>query len=125
MAKLIYVTNVSLDGYIEDEGGAFDLFTPDDDVFASTTEVRTLAAQVVYNHDPGRGANRQHPVDRQWATPARYTSRTRANIDLLDRRRDSETASYFSATALWDSDRQACPVRRPLIERPVLYPDAG
>jgi hypothetical protein len=24
MAKLIYVTNVSLDGYIEDERGAFD-----------------------------------------------------------------------------------------------------
>ena len=41
MAKLICVTNVSLDGYIEDESGAFDLFTPDDDVFASTTEVRT------------------------------------------------------------------------------------
>ncbi len=41
MAKLIYVTNVSLDGYIEDERGVFDLFTPDDDVFASTTEVRT------------------------------------------------------------------------------------
>lgn len=39
MAKLIYVTNVSLDGYIEDEHGAFDLYTPDDDVFASTTDL--------------------------------------------------------------------------------------
>jgi hypothetical protein len=38
---------------------------------------------------------------------------------------DSETASYSSATALWDSDRQPCPVRRPLIEWPALYPDAG
>ena len=34
MAKLIYVTNVSLDGYIEDEHGTFDLYAPDDDVFA-------------------------------------------------------------------------------------------
>ncbi len=29
MAKLIYVTNVSLDGYIEDERGAFDWFPID------------------------------------------------------------------------------------------------
>src|SRR3954453_21068725 len=36
MATLIYVTNVSLDGYIEDAHGAFDWAPPDDDVFAST-----------------------------------------------------------------------------------------
>src|SRR3954463_10959387 len=39
MAKLIYVTNVSLDGYIEDERGAFNLFPPDDEVFAFTTDL--------------------------------------------------------------------------------------
>ncbi len=37
MAKLVYLTNTSLDGYIEDEHGAFDLYKPDDDVFAATT----------------------------------------------------------------------------------------
>ncbi len=37
MAKLVYLTNASLDGYIEDEHGAFDLYEPDDDVFAATT----------------------------------------------------------------------------------------
>jgi dihydrofolate reductase len=37
MAKLIYLTNVSIDGYIEDQNGAFDWFPPDDDVFAFTT----------------------------------------------------------------------------------------
>lgn len=37
MAKLVYVTNTSLDGYIEDQYGAFDLYEPDDDVFAATT----------------------------------------------------------------------------------------
>ena len=37
MAKLVYLTNVSLDGYIEDEHGAFDWAPPDDDVFAATT----------------------------------------------------------------------------------------
>ena len=39
MAKLIYVTNVSLDGYIEDESGDFDFGRPDDDVFAYTTDL--------------------------------------------------------------------------------------
>ena len=29
MSKLIYITNMSLDGYIEDEGGAFDWVNPD------------------------------------------------------------------------------------------------
>jgi len=37
VAKLVYLTNTSLDGYIEDEHGAFDLYQPDDDVFAATT----------------------------------------------------------------------------------------
>src|SRR5260221_10568283 len=48
MAKLIYVTNVSLDGYIEDERGAFDRFTPDDDVFASTTDLLRPVGTFLY-----------------------------------------------------------------------------
>ena len=39
MADLIYLTNVSLDGYIEDESGAFDYGPPDDEVFAYTTDL--------------------------------------------------------------------------------------
>jgi dihydrofolate reductase len=39
VAKLVYLTNASLDGYIEDEHGAFDLYQPDDDVFAATTDL--------------------------------------------------------------------------------------
>jgi len=38
MSKLIYITNTSLDGYIEDETGAFDWVNPDD-VFAYITEL--------------------------------------------------------------------------------------
>jgi dihydrofolate reductase len=37
VAKLVYLTNASLDGYIEDEHGVVDLYEPDDDVFAATT----------------------------------------------------------------------------------------
>jgi dihydrofolate reductase len=38
MSKLIYITNTSLDGYIEDETGAFDWVNPDQ-VFAFITEL--------------------------------------------------------------------------------------
>jgi dihydrofolate reductase len=48
MAKLIYVTNVSLDGYIEDRHGAFDLFTPDEEVFASTTDLLRSVGTFLY-----------------------------------------------------------------------------
>lgn len=39
MAKLIYVTNMSVDGFIEDEHGEFNLYEPDDEVFAAATEL--------------------------------------------------------------------------------------
>ena len=39
MAKLIYVTNVSLDGYIEDAHGSFDWTEPTDEVFAFITDL--------------------------------------------------------------------------------------
>jgi dihydrofolate reductase len=39
MAKLIYVSNVSLDGYIEDANGNFDWTAPSDEYFAFITDV--------------------------------------------------------------------------------------
>lgn len=39
MGKLIYVTNVSLDGFIEDEHGRFDWTDPDDEQFAFVTDL--------------------------------------------------------------------------------------
>ncbi|MGC5168024.1 dihydrofolate reductase family protein [Luteimicrobium sp. DT211] len=39
MGRLVYVTNMSVDGYIEDAEGDFDFGPPDDDVFASTIEL--------------------------------------------------------------------------------------
>ncbi|MDQ2661738.1 MAG: dihydrofolate reductase family protein [Actinomycetota bacterium] len=39
MAKLIYITNVSLDGYIEDDRGRFDWSEPGDDYFAFITDL--------------------------------------------------------------------------------------
>jgi dihydrofolate reductase len=48
MAKLIYLTNLSLDGYIEDESGAFDLFPVDDEVFAFTTDLLRSVGTFLY-----------------------------------------------------------------------------
>jgi dihydrofolate reductase len=48
MAKLIYVTNVSLDGYIEDEHGAIDMGPPDDDLYASYTDLLRSVGTFLY-----------------------------------------------------------------------------
>ncbi len=48
MAKLIYVSNVSLDGYIEDEHGNFDWTEPDDEVFAFITDLVRSVGTYLY-----------------------------------------------------------------------------
>jgi dihydrofolate reductase len=47
MAKLIYVTNVSLDGYVEDAHGGFDWTEPSDEYFTFITDlVRPVGAHL-------------------------------------------------------------------------------
>jgi dihydrofolate reductase len=48
MAKLIYASNMSLDGYTEDARGAFDWAPADDDVFAFITQVMRSAGTYLY-----------------------------------------------------------------------------
>ena len=48
MAKLIYASNMSLDGCTEDERGAFDWAPPDDDVFAFITRLMGSAGTYLY-----------------------------------------------------------------------------
>jgi dihydrofolate reductase len=63
MAKLIYITNVSLDGLIEDAQGNFDFTDPSDEVFAFITDLirpvgtwlygrRLYEAMAVWETDP-------------------------------------------------------------------------
>lgn len=63
MAKLIYVVNVSLDGFIEDEHGGFDWTVPDDAQFEFVTDLirpvgthllgrRMYEAMAVWETDP-------------------------------------------------------------------------
>jgi dihydrofolate reductase len=48
VAKLIYASNMSLDGDTEDAAGALDWAPPDDDVFAYTTEIMRSAGTYLY-----------------------------------------------------------------------------
>jgi dihydrofolate reductase len=67
VAKLIYVTNMSLDGFIEDEHGDFDWTEPDDEQFAFITDLirpvgtylygrRLYESMSVWETDPALGA---------------------------------------------------------------------
>lgn len=48
MAKLIYASNMSLDGWTEDARGAFDWAPPDDDVFVFITKLMGSASTYLY-----------------------------------------------------------------------------
>jgi len=67
MGKLIYITNVSVDGFIEDEHGSFDWTDPDDEVFLFITDLvrpvetylygrRLYEAMAVWETDAGLAA---------------------------------------------------------------------
>lgn len=67
MAKLIYASNTSLDGWTEDERGAFDWAPPDDEVFVSITELMRSAGTYLY----GR---RMYEVLAVWETDPALTA---------------------------------------------------
>ncbi len=48
MAKVIYGSNMSLDGWTEDDRGGFNWAPPDDDVFVSITELMRSAGTYLY-----------------------------------------------------------------------------
>ncbi|HEY3674307.1 MAG TPA: dihydrofolate reductase family protein [Acidimicrobiia bacterium] len=74
MAKLIYVSNVSLDGFIEDEHGSFDFTEPDDEQFAFITDLvrpvgtwlygrRLYEMMAVWETDPALAARSELMAD--------------------------------------------------------------
>ncbi|TDC00806.1 deaminase [Micromonospora fluostatini] len=120
MAKLIYVTNVSLDGYIEDESGAFAWFPPDDEVFAFTTDLlrsvgtflygrRLYEAMAVWETDTALAAQSDLTADfaHAWQAPSKVVySTTLAAVSTadtrLERRFDPAAVQELKATATSD-----------------------
>ncbi|MGH1565156.1 dihydrofolate reductase family protein [Mumia sp. DW29H23] len=75
MAKLIYATNMSLDGYIEDKDGAFDFGPRDAEVFQCHTELLQSAGTFLY----GRRLYESMAV---WETDATLAAQSDALADF-------------------------------------------
>ena len=120
MAKLIYITNTSLDGYIEDRNGSFDWTAPDEELHESINDVvrplgthlygrRLYETMAPWETDPSLAA--QSNAMRHFATlwcaadkvvysttlPAVSTARTR-----LERAFDPDAVSDMKAAAASD-----------------------
>jgi dihydrofolate reductase len=101
MAKLIYITSTSLDGYVEDETGAFDWVNPDQ-VFGFITELlrpvgtlllgRRLYETMVYWDAPVEGYPPEHrDFARLWQKPEKIVfSRTLTGATTRDTRVERE-----------------------------------
>lgn len=92
MANLIYVTNVSLDGYIEDERGVFDLFPTDDDVFAFTTDLVRTVGTFLY----GR---RLYETMAVWETDAALAAQSDLRGDFATAWRAADKVVYSTSLA--------------------------
>jgi dihydrofolate reductase len=92
MAKLIYVTNVSLDGYIEDERGAFDFGPLDDEVFAFTTDVLRSLGTFLY----GRRLYESMAV---WETDAALAARSDLMADFASAWQAASKVVYSTTLA--------------------------
>jgi dihydrofolate reductase len=77
MAKLIYVTNTSLDGYIEDEHGSFDWTATDDEVFAFITDLVRPVGTYLY----GR---RLYETMAPWETEPALAAKSKLWADFAD-----------------------------------------
>ena len=120
MAKLVYLTNASLDGYIEDEHGAFDLYEPDDDVFAATTALlrsfgtllygrRLYETMAVWETDPALAKQSDLTADfaRVWQAAAKVVySTTLTGVSTASTRleRDFDPAAVRELKAAATSD---------------------
>jgi dihydrofolate reductase len=92
MAKLIYVTNMSLDGYIEDEQGAFDWLPMDDELFALYTDLLRSAGTFLY----GR---RLYEAMAVWETDAALAAQSDLTADFASAWRAANKIVYSTTLA--------------------------
>jgi len=89
MAKLIYASNMSLDGYTEDERGAFDWAPPDDDVFEFITRLMRSAGTYLY----GR---RMYETLAVWETDSTLAAQSALMADYADAWQAADKVVYSS-----------------------------
>jgi len=103
MTKLIYVTNMSLDGYIEDEHGDINFFPVDAEVFRSHTELLQSAGTFLY----GR---RLYETMAVWETDATLAAQS-------DLRADFATAWQSANKVVYSTTLTAASTANTRIER--------
>ncbi len=126
VADLIYTSNVSLDGFIEDDRGSFEFSAPDDDVFVFITDLERSAGTYLYGRrmyetmavwetDPALGAqsglmtdfaNMWQAADKvvysttlEGVTTARTRLQRRFDADAIRRMKESSTGHLTIAGA--------------------------
>ena len=114
VAKLVYVTNTSLDGYIEDQYGAFNWAPPDDDVFAATTALLRSFGTFLY----GR---RLYEAMAVWETNPAIAEQSDLTADFASAWRAADKVVYSTTlaavpTATTRLERRLRPRRRPRTE---------
>jgi dihydrofolate reductase len=120
MAKLIYVANVSLDGYIEDAHGSFEWTAPTDEVFTFITDLvrpagtylygrRLYETMAVWETDPTLAAQSELMADfaNVWQAADKIVYSTTldavsTNNARLERRFDADSVREIKASAASD-----------------------
>jgi dihydrofolate reductase len=92
MAKLIYASNMSLDGCTEDERGAFDWAPSDDDVFAFITKLMRSAGTYLY----GR---RMYETLAVWETDSALAAQSDLTADYASAWQAADKVVYSSTLA--------------------------
>jgi dihydrofolate reductase len=92
MARLIYASNMSLDGCTEDERGAFDWAPPDDEVFAFITELMRSVGTYLY----GR---RMYDTMAVWETDSALAARTELTAHYASAWQAADKIVYSSTLA--------------------------
>ena len=92
MARLIYASNMSLDGCTEDERGGFDWAPPDDDVFAFITDLMRSAGTYLY----GR---RMYETMAVWETDSALAAQSDLMADYASAWQAADKVVYSSTLA--------------------------
>ena len=92
MSKLIYIANVSLDGYIEDADGDFSFTEPGDDVFAFITDLVRSSGTHLY----GR---RLYETMAVWETEPAWAEQSELMRDFADAWQAEDKIVYSTTLA--------------------------